>query len=133
MLTPPHPHLIPAIRNWMLESFEIVHLQCDASKIHDVFLQNYVQNGILTLSVGPNAVPFFEVDNEHVRFASRFNGIHRDVIIPATSVLGIIGFNKGKPDEREFFPLPQWIEMGKSPTPSPTKPKSTRPKLSVVK
>lgn len=133
MQTPPHPHLIPAIRNWMLESFEVVHLHCNAAMIDDALLQNYVQNGVLTLSVGPNAVPFFEVDSEFVRFVTRFNGVRREVVIPATSVMGLAGFNKAEPDQREFFALPQWTEVSETQPPSDPKPKSTRPKLSVVK
>lgn len=128
MKTPPHPHLIPAVRNWMLETFEVVHLHVLAERVTDPFLQDYANDGVIVLSVGPAAVPFFNVTSDTVSFASRFNGVKREIAIPPTAVMNIVGFNKGQESERHFFPLPNWQEDE-----TPAEPERKRPNLSVVK
>lgn len=128
MKTPPHPHLVPAIRTWMLETFEVVHLHIRADMITDPVLLQYEDKDIIVLSVGHASVPYFNVTSEAVSFSCRFSGVARDISIPPTSIVNVVGFNRGAEGERYFFPLPDWSES------TPTEePKSKRPSLTVVK
>jgi len=124
MKTPPHAHLIPAIRNWMLETFTVVHLRVDATLLEDSFLQDYQKDGIITLSVSPSAITGFDVVEGQVTFSARFNGRTHTAFVPATSVLGITAFNTAD-DTRAYYPLPPWSVS--------EIPKATKPTLSIVK
>lgn len=129
MKTAPHSHVIPAIRAWMLETFGIVHIHAAVDKLYDPFLVARQDAGIVTLSVGPNATPSFDVVNGNLEFTARFDGHPYSVSIPATAVVGLSAFNRVG-DDRAYYPIPAW----ETPTSAPTESKeATKPTLRIVK
>lgn len=129
MTTPPHRHLIPAIRSWMLENYETVHLKVDPMKIDDIFLRSFAVDGVLTLSVTSIAVDDFQVVGPTITFSARFGGRKHMINIPATSVISVDAFD-GKGENYTLYPLPVWGGPVKEET--PTDPEK-KPFLRVVK
>lgn len=125
--TQPYPHLIPAIRNWLLESFDTIRLHVDASQLLDPSLIQMANDGVLVLSVGPNATPDFTVDEDGVHFSARFGGQHRVVSVPSGAVIRILGYDALTPQEQYAIPIPHFDIEETQPKPKP------KPGLRVVK
>lgn len=124
--TPPHPHLVPAIRQWLLESYPVVHFQVMTSKVTPDLSALGNQDGTLVLSVGPHATREFRILDGTVSFYARLSGKECCISFPTTAVLGLVGY-PDHPDEKAlYYPLPPWEDD------VPTKPKAG-PTLRVVK
>lgn len=126
---PPHHHFIPAFRNWLMETHDVVYMQINVLAVNDLYLKQYAKDDVLTLNVTETAAPYFSVDEDAVRLSARFSGQAYDVIVPPTSVVALIGKNRGMDTDNEdatYLQLPTWGETTPAPPP-------TRPKLSVVK
>ena len=55
----------------------------------------FVKNGEIVLNVSVGATRRLTVDNEHVQFTARFNGVSQEVSVPITAVSGIFAKETG--------------------------------------
>lgn len=127
MKTPPHRHIIPALREWLMESYQTIHLRVDVDQVPDLFLKSYAHEGVLVLNVSPGAIEDFHCEGAHICFNARFSGRQHEVFISATSVIGVYAVDSN--DERYYHELPRWEEPIKKESP----PKKDKPTLSIVK
>lgn len=129
--TAPHAHLIPAIREWLLENYDRVFLHLNVHQLNDAYLTQFGVDGLLTLDVSPWSVRNFNVTVDSLTFDCRFQGKPHHVSIDPRAVINVLGFNRDNPQEQSQFPLPEW-DFEVEPEQRPEAPVK-RPHLSLVK
>lgn len=82
------PYLMRAIYEWCVDSGFTPYVLVAVDENTRVPME-HVKNGEIVLNVSPAATQNLKMDNDYVRFAARFNGASREIIIPVSTVLGI--------------------------------------------
>lgn len=124
-------YLVRAIHEWINDNGMTPYLLVDAQTPGLRVPPSAIKDGRVVLSVASRAVAKLEINMDAVRFMARFGGVSQAIEVPMAAVLAIYAQENGQgmmfpaEDESATPPLPP-----ETPTPEP---KSTRPKLHVVK
>ena len=116
------PYLIRAINDWLVDSQCTPHLLVNAEAPGVDVPQEHVQDGKITLNIGPRAVEGLQIGNDKVTFLARFSGVSRSISLPVGAVMAIFAKENG---------YGMAFNEGDEPTPDDSGP--TRPPLKVVK
>src|SRR5436309_14695467 len=88
------PYLIRAICEWCADNSLTPYLAVKVNGQTRVPAA-FVENGEIVLNVSVGATRRLTVDNEHVQFTARFNGVSQEVSVPITAVSGIFAKETG--------------------------------------
>jgi stringent starvation protein B len=88
------PYLIRAICEWCADNSLTPYLAVKVNGQTRVPTA-FVKNGEIVLNVSAGATRRLTVDNEHVQFTARFNGVSQEVSVPITAVSGIFAKETG--------------------------------------
>ena len=95
-MTSTKPYLIRALYEWILDNHCTPHLMAEADGDDVHVPRQYVENGVITLNISPNAVRGLELGNERVTFSARFSGSPFDVSVPVEAVQAIYARENGQ-------------------------------------
>lgn len=140
-MTSSRPYLLRALLDWISDNGLTAHLLVDATRPEVVVPTQFVQDGKITLNIGPAAVQGLEMGNEAITFSARFVGRPMQVHVPVGAVLAIFARENGQGMMFGNEPGSELAEEGDagaadpSPTPEKKKKPSGRkgPSLKVVK
>ena len=90
------PYLLRALLDWICDNALTPHLLVDATVPAVVVPAQFVQQGKITLNVGPNAVEGLDMGNDAITFSARFAGQPMQVYVPVTAVLAIFARENGQ-------------------------------------
>jgi stringent starvation protein B len=90
------PYLLRALLDWICDNALTPHLLVDATLPTVVVPTQFVQQGKITLNIGPNAVQGLEMGNDAITFSARFAGQPMQVFVPVTAVLAIFARENGQ-------------------------------------
>ncbi len=107
-MTSSRPYLLRALWDWITDNGMTPHLLVDATVDGAVVPDAFVEQGKITLNVGPNAVQGLELGDEFVAFSARFAGTPMDVFVPLAAVMAVYARENG-----------QGMMFGSEPGPSP--------------
>lgn len=127
-MTPLKPYLIRSIYEWIIDNQMTPHLLVDAENPDASLPQDYIENGKIVLNMRTEAIQGLMLGNEEIQFNARFSGTPMHIVAPVPSILAIYAKENGKgmvfdPEEHN----------NDDNTPSPQKPPTRPPHLSVVK
>lgn len=127
-MTPLKPYLIRSIYEWIIDNQMTPHLLVDAENPNASLPQDYIENGKIVLNMRTEAIQGLMLGNEEIQFNARFSGTPMHIVAPVPAVLAIYAKENGKgmvfdPEEHN----------NDDNTPSPPKPPTRPPHLSVVK
>ncbi len=88
------PYLIRAICEWCADNSLTPYLAVKVNGQTRVPAA-FVKNGEIVLNVSAGATRRLTVDNEHVQFTARFNGVSQEVSVPMATVSGIFARETG--------------------------------------
>lgn len=107
-MTASKPYLIRAIFEWILDNQMTPHLVVDANYPGVSVPMEFVDDGRIVLNISPGAVQGLLIGNDWIEFNARFNGIAREVLLPAEAVVGIFTRENG---QGMVFPDPIYPEV----------------------
>lgn len=90
------PYLLRALLDWICDNALTPHLLVDAALPEVTVPMQFVQQGKITLNIGPNAVEGLDMGNEAITFSARFAGQPMQVFVPVTAVLAIFARENGQ-------------------------------------
>ena len=90
------PYLLRALLEWISDNGLTAHLLVDATRPDAVVPSQFVQDGKITLNIGPAAVQGLEMGNEWISFSARFAGKPMQVSVPVSAVLAIYARENGQ-------------------------------------
>ena len=130
------PYLLRAIYEWCIDSGYTPHLSVVVDSRTRVPME-YVKEGKIVLNLSPSATNGMVIDNHWVQFATRFNGISRQIEVPIGAIAGIFARENG---EGLGFEVTAESSSDSAssikstlPDDEPTPPKPGRAKLQIVK
>jgi len=144
------PYLIRAIHEWCSDHGYTPYLVVAVNEHMQVPLE-YVKNGEIVLNIAYNATRNLQLGNDYIRFAARFSGVSRDVIVPIGAVVSLFSRENGEGMAWEVDNSVQQQDASVHPTslkqiegfsvegdpppdtPAPSSPQKGRAKLRVVK
>ncbi len=88
------PYLIRAICEWCADNGLTPYLAVKVNRQTRVPAAS-VKNGEIVLNVSAGATRRLTVDNEHVQFTARFNGVSHEVSVPMAAVSGVFAKETG--------------------------------------
>lgn len=95
-MTSSRPYLLRALLDWISDNGLTPHLLVDATLPGVIVPTRFIQDGRITLNVGPAAVQGLEMGNDLISFSARFAGQPMQVRVPVTSVLAIYARENGQ-------------------------------------
>jgi stringent starvation protein B len=95
-MTSSRPYLLRALLDWISDNGLTAHLVVDATRPGAVVPLQFVQDGKITLNIGPAAVQGLEMGNEWISFSARFAGRPMQVSVPVAAVLAIYARENGQ-------------------------------------
>jgi stringent starvation protein B len=95
-MTSSRPYLLRALLDWISDNGQTAHLLVDATRPGAVVPSQFVQDGKITLNIGPAAVQGLEMGNEWISFSARFAGRPMQVSVPVAAVLAIYSRENGQ-------------------------------------
>lgn len=95
-MTPSRPYLLRALLDWICDNGMTPHMLVDATSPGVSVPSRFVQDGRITLNIGPSAVEGLLMDNDGVRFSARFAGQPMQVEVPIRAVLAIFARENGQ-------------------------------------
>ncbi|AGA34259.1 Stringent starvation protein B [Thioalkalivibrio nitratireducens DSM 14787] len=95
-MTPSRPYLVRALLDWIVDNSMTPHLLVDATRPGVTVPEQFVQDGKITLNIGPAAVQALQLDNDAISFSARFAGRPMQVYLPMGSVLAIFARENGQ-------------------------------------
>jgi stringent starvation protein B len=90
------PYLLRALLDWISDNGLTAHLLVDATLPAVEVPVQFIQDGKITLNIGPSAVQGLEMGNEAVSFSARFAGRPMQVYVPVGAVLAIYARENGQ-------------------------------------
>lgn len=127
-MTSNRPYLVRAFYEWLVDNGQTPYLLVEVADSSVEVPQQFVEDGRITLNVGPSAVRHLELGNEYISFNARFGGKPMDVLFPTASVLGIYAKEGGG---GMLFPEETVEEADASAEPELAPPRG-RPSLKVI-
>ena len=88
------PYLIRAICEWCADNGLTPYLAVKVDGQTRV-PASYVKNGEVVLNISAGATRRLTIDNLHVQFAARFNGVSQEVSVPMGAVSGVFAKETG--------------------------------------
>lgn len=90
------PYILRALHEWILDNdcTPYVLVAVDAPGVS--VPEGYAENGQMVLNTTPSAVREFVIDNEAIRFESRFSGVPHFLYVPIAAVLAIYAQENGQ-------------------------------------
>src|SRR5271167_1325037 len=88
------PYLIRAICEWCADNGLTPYLAVKVNRQTQVPAA-CVKNGEIVLNVSAGATRRLTVDNEHVQFTARFDGVSKEVSVPIAAVSGVFAKETG--------------------------------------
>lgn len=132
-MTSHRPYMVRALHEWILENGCTPYILVDAFAQNVQVPLNYVKDGQIILNISPVAIQGLRISNGAIEFNGRFGGISTPIYVPVGAVLGIYAKENGQGMMFEAdAPIPE-PPTPKKPVESPTKDKTGRPALSIVK
>lgn len=122
------PYLVRAIYDWACDDGQTPHLLVAADFPGCEIPVEHVEEGRITLNVGPRAVSALDMDGEAITFSARFGGRPFGCRVPWGAVLAIFGRESG---EGIVFGEVEESDVPDDPPPEPEPPKKSH--LRVVK
>lgn len=141
-MTSSRPYLLRALLDWISDNALTAHLLVDATRPGVNVPAQFVQDGKITLNIGPAAVQGLEMGNEAISFSARFAGKPMQVYVPVGAVLAIFARENGQGmmfgnEPGDDLAAQESADTGDSAAPpeAPNKPPKKRggPSLKVVK
>ncbi len=134
---PTTPYLIRAIYEWCCDSGQTPYMTVRVDARTRVPM-DYVKNGEIVLNTSPDATRNLKIDNDVIRFSTRFNGVSREISIPVRAVKGVFAKESGQGLAFQVAPQPNAEDTADIPAvadPAVTRPSPSggRAKLQVVK
>ncbi len=136
-MTSNRPYLIRAIYQWLVDNQMSPHVIVNALRDDTEVPQDYVTDGQIVLNLRPSAITGLSMENDAIRFLTRFNGISTEISFSPDAVMGIYAAENGQgmlfPEETQDSgdePPPQDGPGGGKPTARGSK---GRANLRVVK
>jgi len=90
------PYLLRALLDWICDNALTPHLLVDATIPLVVVPEQFVQQGKITLNIGPSAVQGLDMGNDAITFSARFAGQPMNVYVPVVAVLAIFARENGQ-------------------------------------
>jgi stringent starvation protein B len=125
-MTSSRPYLIRAMYQWIVDNGATPHLLVDLSNDAVQVPRHYGENGKIVLNIGHTAVHKLTLGNTAVSFSARFGGQPMNVVVPVESILAIYTRENG---QGMMF----GEEEPQPPAPKPSKAKTAKPRLKVIK
>ena len=130
------PYLIRALWSWCCDAGFTPYLTLFVDEQCHVPLE-YVQDGTLTLNLGPAATGSLDIGNEWITLSARFGGVPRELTFPVGAVIGIFARENGAGMEFAYEP-PVVVEASAEASPEASEEASppnrpSRPHLQRVK
>ncbi len=141
-MTSSRPYLLRALLDWISDNALTAHLLVDATRPDVSVPAQFIQDGKITLNIGPSAVQGLEMGNEAISFSARFAGKPMQVYVPVGAVLAIFARENGQGmmfgnEPGDDLASPESVDSPDSAAPpnEPDKPAKKRrgPSLKVVK
>jgi stringent starvation protein B len=134
------PYLVRAIHEWCIDSGYTPYLAVKVSEQTQV-PQSYVKDGEIVLSLSASAARHLYIGNDEITCGMRFGGVHHDIYVPMSAVIGIFAKETGLglvfqgQDAAPIVPVADADSADEPPPPSPTAPSpfGKSPHLRVVK
>jgi stringent starvation protein B len=121
------PYLVRAVYEWITDNSLTPYILVNAGNESAIVPVEHINNGKIVLNIAPSAVRNLDMSNDGFQFDARFGGKSMTVSAPIAAVLAIYAKENGRgmvfTEEGD----------GGSPPPAPTKLKTKRPNLRVVK
>ncbi|MGM0672076.1 ClpXP protease specificity-enhancing factor [Thioalkalivibrio sp.] len=95
-MTSSRPYLLRALWEWVTDNGFTPHILVDATVEGVVVPDAFVDQGKITLNVGPSAVQALNIGDEAVAFSARFAGNPMDVFVPMEAVLAVYARENGQ-------------------------------------
>jgi len=95
-MTSSRPYLLRALLDWICDNGLTPHLLVDATLPEVAVPAKFVQQGKITLNIGPAAVQGLEMGNDAISFSGRFAGHPMQVHVPVRAVLAIFARENGQ-------------------------------------
>ena len=95
-MTSSRPYLLRALLDWISDNGLTAHVLVDATRPGVVVPTQFIQDGKITLNIGPAAVQGLEMGNEAIAFSARFAGRPMQVHVPVGAVLAIFARENGQ-------------------------------------
>ena len=95
-MTSNRPYLIRAFYDWIVDNDCTPYVVVDAYFDGVEVPQQHVNDGQIVLNLSPRAVAGFSLENQQIRFSTRFGGVPTDICLPMESVLGIYARENGQ-------------------------------------
>lgn len=132
------PYFLRALYEWCVDQNLTPYLLVSVDK-QTMVPRGFVQDGQITLNIGPVASNQLQMGNELITFQARFSGQVQNLSIPVSNVLALyaketgegMGFELETADADNDAELKTEEVATEPPPEEPTPPK--RPRLSVVK
>lgn len=118
------PYLIRALWSWCCDAGFTPYLTLFVDEQCSVPLA-YVQDGTLTLNLGPAATGALDIGNEWITMSARFGGVSQELIFPVGAVIGIFARENGA--GMEFAYEPSVVSEAPSNNAAQTTPDETPP------
>jgi len=90
------PYLLRALLEWISDNGLTAYLVVDATLPGVEVPAQFIQDGKITLNIGPSAVQRLEMGNEAISFSARFAGRPMQVYVPVGAVLAIYARENGQ-------------------------------------
>ncbi|WP_018876486.1 MULTISPECIES: ClpXP protease specificity-enhancing factor [unclassified Thioalkalivibrio] len=95
-MTSSRPYLLRALWEWVTDNGFTPHILVDATVEGVVVPEAFVDQGKITLNVGPSAVQALNIGDDAVAFSARFAGNPMDVFVPMPAVLAVYARENGQ-------------------------------------
>ena len=130
-MSPLRPYLVRALLDWINSNQMRPHVLVDATVPGVVVPQQAIVDGRVVLNLAATAVSGLVLDNDELRFSTRFGGTDMQVVLPMKSLVALYAHETGV-----GMHLPPDAEVERTATPEATPPvpaKDKRAHLRVVK
>ena len=95
-MTSSRPYLLRALWGWITDNGFTPHVVVDATVEGTLVPEGFVEQGKITLNIGPSAVQALNIGDDAVTFSARFAGAPMDVFVPVQAVLAIYARENGQ-------------------------------------
>lgn len=97
------PYLIRALWSWCCDAGFTPYVTVFVDEQCQVPL-DYVQDGTLTLNLGPSATGSLDIGNEWIMLTARFGGVSRELAFPVGAVIAVFARENGAGMEFAYEP-----------------------------
>jgi len=88
---PQRPYLLRALYEWLIDSNDVPYVLVDAAVEGVQVPSEHVEDGQITLNLGPDAVRDLVLEQDYVMCSSRFGGRAFELCLPMASIRAIYG------------------------------------------